>query len=89
MTSKTCHFSIYVKTPRNGKTRSINIKNLNNETTPGKSDSCFVSDHVGDHPKTDSHQTRSKNSNHIACNATHENKLNNTHTKIKMTKTMQ
>ena len=49
-------FSIYVKAPRNGKIRSIKIENLNNETTPGMSDSRFVSDHVGDHPKTDSHQ---------------------------------
>ena len=85
MTSKTCHFSIYVKTPRNGKIRSIKIENLNNETTPGKSDSRFVSDHVGDHPKIDSHQNLSTNSNHIACNKPDKNNKINTHIEIEMT----
>ena len=34
----------------------MKIKNINNETTPGKYGNCFVSDHVGNHPKTDHHQ---------------------------------
>jgi len=29
----------------------MKIENLNNETTPGKYGNCFVSDHVGNHPK--------------------------------------
>ena len=48
----------------------------------------ICSDHVGDDLKTDSHQNPSKKKNHIACNATHENEIINTHTKIEMTKTI-
>ena len=33
---------------------------------------------MGDDLKTDSHQNPSKNSNHITCNATHENEIINT-----------
>ena len=71
------------------KIRSMKIENLNDETTPGKPDSRSVSINVGDHPKIDRHQNLSTNSNHIACNATHENESINTHAKIEMTKTMQ
>ena len=67
------------------KIRSIKIENLNDETTPGKPDSRSVLINVGDHPKIDSHQNLRTNSNHIACNATHENDIISTHAKIKMT----
>ena len=69
------------------KIRSINIENINDETTPERPVNQFVRLY-GDHAKTDSHQNLSKNSNHIACNATHESDIINTHTKIEMTKTI-
>jgi len=67
------------------KIRSMKIENLNDETTPGKPNSQFVPINVGDHPKIDSHQNLSTNSNHIACNKPDKNNKINTHIEIEMT----